>query len=598
MKKSFKKSLVYLIMTMLVLPTWIVTGITSATHVRAAGPTTLAEWNFDSSSVIPDTDLLGGAVFSEDSSGSQSYVIHESGKAYSSNNWDVGEYYEIGVDTTGYKNLQLTFNDIASSNGPTEFNVEYFDGTVFKVLLNSVSPIFNSGPVYDTKSFDLASVTEINDNANAKVRITLTEGGISTSGTWKIDNVKITAADTDLTAYNLALLAVVPTDYTIASWATYQAIVAANVVTAVNTQPEVDAATLAITTAQDNLVTNIAADGLATATAIVAAKTPSDYTQASWNIFSIAAIDALALPDTTNTEILAKTTAINNAISNLIFAGQANLDTAKAAEALLISTNYVDFSAVTTALALPETTNAEVVAKTTAINSAIVGLVSKSVLSVPVITTTKIESGDDKSIKVEWQGLGNGVTKYEVYVNGVTSNDRIVNVSSPDDSTTKYSKEINISSVGTYSVYVKAYRGTEVAQSTTSNVVFTTPVPVATVEAAPVTTSVAPQKVQASAPVAEQKIETPVDDSNGQIKGDEETNNDTEKVNWTPWIVLFVLIILAGAATGGYFYWFAGEDEVRAVVKEPKKEQVSQKVVTTVKSKTNNNKTNKKAKRW
>lgn len=36
----------------------------------------------------------------------------------------------------------------------------------------------------------------------------------------------------------------------------------------------------------------------------------------------------------------------------------------------------------------------------------------------------------------------------------------------------------------------------------------------------------------------------------------------TESINWTPWIILFMLIILAGAATGGYFYWFAGADNI------------------------------------
>jgi hypothetical protein len=53
------------------------------------------------------------------------------------------------------------------------------------------------------------------------------------------------------------------------------------------------------------------------------------------------------------------------------------LAAAKAAETLLVATDYVDYSAVTTALALPEGTDAEKTAKTTAINSAIAGLVKK-----------------------------------------------------------------------------------------------------------------------------------------------------------------------------------------------------------------------------
>jgi|GEM_PF-6062073 len=62
------------------------------------------------------------------------------------------------------------------------------------------------------------------------------------------------------------------------------------------------------------------------------------------------------------------------------FANQTDLDSAIAVEALLIASDYVDYSAVTAALALPETTNAEVVAKTTAINDAIGALVLQSVI--------------------------------------------------------------------------------------------------------------------------------------------------------------------------------------------------------------------------
>ena len=143
--------------------------------------------------------------------------------------------------------------------------------------------------------------------------------------------------------------------------------------------------------------------------------------------------------------------------------------------------------------------------------------------------------------------------------------------------------------------------GPELSFKTTGNA----PAAVVTVKQSPATTSVAPSSAQAATTTtpatdnsnANVNANTNTNgDDQGQIKGDENTN-ETEKINWTPWIVLFVLIVLAGAATGGYFYWFAGEDEVKAVVKEPKKVQ-SEKVVTSVKSKQNGNNTNKKSKRW
>lgn len=67
--------------------------------------------------------------------------------------------------------------------------------------------------------------------------------------------VKIEKIPSDLTAYEAALAAVTEASYTKASWAAYQAVVAANVVTTDDVQSDVDAATEAIVDAQDDLVT-------------------------------------------------------------------------------------------------------------------------------------------------------------------------------------------------------------------------------------------------------------------------------------------------------------------------------------------------------
>ena len=77
--------------------------------------------------------------------------------------------------------------------------------------------------------------------------------------TYYIDDfslIKNEKVEADLTAYNAAIAAVLEADYTAESWAAYQLVVNANLVTAANTQAEVDAATAAITTAQSDLVRN------------------------------------------------------------------------------------------------------------------------------------------------------------------------------------------------------------------------------------------------------------------------------------------------------------------------------------------------------
>jgi uncharacterized protein (DUF2141 family) len=141
----------------------------------------------------------------------------------------------------------------------------------------------------------------------ARTQITMPAEALNLYAIWEETTVV-----TDLTAYNGALAAIKETNYTAESWATYQAVVNANVVTAENTQEEVDAATAAILAAQADLVFAGQA-GLDTAAAAADQLKETDYTKASWAVLEA----ALAMPETTNAEVVAKTKAINEAISNL-----------------------------------------------------------------------------------------------------------------------------------------------------------------------------------------------------------------------------------------------------------------------------------------
>src|SRR5665648_762632 len=94
-----------------------------------------------------------------------------------------------------------------------------------------------------------------------------------------------------LAAYNAALAAVTETDYTADSWTTYAGIVTGNVVTTANTQGEVDAATLAITTAQGDLEAIADVDTTTYAAIVLTVPANNDlgtYTAGSWTAFETA----------------------------------------------------------------------------------------------------------------------------------------------------------------------------------------------------------------------------------------------------------------------------------------------------------------------
>lgn len=110
------------------------------------------------------------------------------------------------------------------------------------------------------------------------------------------------------------------------------------------------------------------------------ALTQADYTAASWTAYTVAitaAITVEADANATQVAVDAAAAAIGTAKAALVFAGAADLVTAKAAAAALVQANYTaaSWAGLVTALALSETTNAEVVTKTTAINAAIAALV-------------------------------------------------------------------------------------------------------------------------------------------------------------------------------------------------------------------------------
>lgn len=196
----------------------------------------------------------------------------------------------------------------------------------------------------------------------------------------------------------------------------------------------------------------------------------------------------------------------------------------------------------------------------------------------------QFEQDGQKFISVTWTKTG--ASSYQFYVDGIMTTPVSV------DGNIAF---LRVNSTGKHIVNMKAIVGGVPSEfSASKEVIIPKPIPVAQTSIAPI----APQTAQAAtnpAPAPEQtSVETPKDDQ-GVIKGDD-TTNQKDETNWTPWIILFVLILFAGAATGGYFYWFAGKDEETNEKAPISKIEKKSEAKVTVRTKSSDS--NKKSKRW
>lgn len=168
---------------------FIIAGIFAFVFLMSAvSAVTLTEWNFDSSDLNPD---VGTATLTINAGATADYVAGNpsTGKALSTANWDAEEYYEIAIDLTDYENIILSFDEEISSTGPTEFKIQYSsDGTTFTDLTGSTTSTETSFDTTPMHTFNFSSITSIDNNANAKLRITVPNDA---AGNFHLDNLKI-----------------------------------------------------------------------------------------------------------------------------------------------------------------------------------------------------------------------------------------------------------------------------------------------------------------------------------------------------------------------------------------------------------------------
>ena len=138
-----------------------------------------------------------------------------------------------------------------------------------------------------------------------------------------VDKTALTAAITAEVGadHETPVYVLLSTDYTVATWTAYANAITTAIAVEANVnavQSAVDAAVTPIGTAKAALVF---ANKAAMDAAVIAAgaKVEGDYSAASWSLFTSAKTAALLLPANTNAEMGARTTALNNAMALLVY---------------------------------------------------------------------------------------------------------------------------------------------------------------------------------------------------------------------------------------------------------------------------------------
>lgn len=183
--------------------------IALASFASVSAQTTLAKWTFETLATAtagPLTPEQGAGSATSNTGGTFSIPAGwGSAKSWASNGWATGEYFQFQTSSTGSSGITVSWEQTGSNTGPKNFRLEYStDGTNFTsyqtyALTNdSWSP--TAAPAASQRSFDLSSVTALNNAATIYFRLTVVDtvsinnGVVAAGGTGRVDDFTITAA--------------------------------------------------------------------------------------------------------------------------------------------------------------------------------------------------------------------------------------------------------------------------------------------------------------------------------------------------------------------------------------------------------------------
>lgn len=155
----------------------------------------ITQWTFLGDVVTPST---GSGTFANGSGLNPpvppyTFFAGNPDRAISFSGWDTAsfdpnDYVEFAVDTIGFSDINISFDYRSTATGPTTLELHYStDGSMFTPFTTTS---LTTDATFYSLSFNLSSITAINNNANTKFRL-YGYGASAVGGNLRLDNVTI-----------------------------------------------------------------------------------------------------------------------------------------------------------------------------------------------------------------------------------------------------------------------------------------------------------------------------------------------------------------------------------------------------------------------
>ncbi len=162
--------------------------------LQVQAQTDIVTWTFEGD--VSTTATGTGTATAGTGVGNESFPAgNGGGDSWSFTGWsdgaiDTDAYVQFSTSTSGFEDIQFLFDERRSSTGIRDLEVRYStDETTFTTIPTTVTNVPDNTS-YRSHSFDLSSITALNNQATIYFRIYGYNAEAST-GTWRFDNVKI-----------------------------------------------------------------------------------------------------------------------------------------------------------------------------------------------------------------------------------------------------------------------------------------------------------------------------------------------------------------------------------------------------------------------